>query len=383
METNKAYLGKGDRLMEWKLTTDKDWNNLERQFSWVEDMRNVSQDAIHHAEGNVAIHTQLVLAQLQQSHSYGQLDKQRQELLWAAALLHDVEKRSTTLIDEQGRISSPGHARKGAQTTREILFRDVETPFILREEIVSLVRFHGLPLWLLDKVDPMRHALVASMSVNMAELKLLAEADAKGRICRDQEKLLEALELFELYTREIGCWHSPRSFSTPNAQFTYFNNEDGYVDYIPFDTFRSKVIMLSGLPGMGKDHYIAKNNRDMPVISLDDIRRKHRIDPTDRKRNGWVVQQAKEQAKIYLRKGHDFIWNATNITALMRKQLIDLFVSYQAYVELVYIEKPYRQWRMQNRDRDYPLPDLVLDKMLHNLEVPQLMEAHDVHYIVG
>lgn len=368
--------------MEWKLTVDKDWLKLEKQFSWVADMRNVPQDPVHHAEGNVAIHTQLVLEQLQQSSDYRELNRQRQELLWAAALLHDVEKRSTSSVDGKGRVSSPGHARKGAQTAREILFRDVETPFALREEIVGLVRYHGLPLWLMDKVDPMRSALEASLRVNMPELKLLAEADAKGRICRDQTALLDVLELFELYTREIGCWYSPRSFATLNAQFTYFNQADGYVDYVPFDRFRSKVTMLAGLPGMGKDHYVTNHNEDIPVISLDDIRRRYRIDPTDRKRNGWVVQQAKEQAKIYLRRGQDFIWNATNITTLMRQQLIDLFISYQAYVKLVYIEKPYSQWRLQNRNRAYPLPDVVLDKMLHNLDVPQLTEAHEVLYLV-
>ncbi|WP_104380934.1 AAA family ATPase [Sphingobacterium sp. HMA12] len=368
--------------MEWKLTADKDWVKLEKQFSWVADMRNVQQDPFHHAEGNVAVHTQLVLEQLQQSSDYRGLNRQRQELLWAAALLHDVEKRSTTSVDGEGRVSSPGHARKGAKTAREILFRDVETPFALREEIVGLVRYHGLPLWIMDKVDPMRSALEASLQVNMPELKLLAEADAKGRICQDQAALLDVLELFELYTREIGCWYSPRFFATLNAQFTYFNKADGYVDYVPFDRFKSKVTLLAGLPGMGKDHYVTNHNEDIPVISLDDIRRRYRIDPTDRKRNGWVVQQAKEQAKIYLRKGQDFIWNATNITTLMRQQLIDLFVSYQAYVKLVYIEKPNSQWRLQNRNRAYPLPEVVLDKMLHNLDVPQLTEAHEVLYLV-
>ncbi|ULT26265.1 hypothetical protein KUH03_04940 [Sphingobacterium sp. E70] len=88
----RNLFGKGKKLMEWKLTTDKDWLKLEKQFSWVEAMRNVPQDPIHHAEGNVAIHTQLVLEQLQQSNIYRRLGRQRQELLWAAALLHDVEK---------------------------------------------------------------------------------------------------------------------------------------------------------------------------------------------------------------------------------------------------------------------------------------------------
>ena len=35
---------------------------------------------------------------------------------------------------------------------------------------------------------------------------------------------------------------------------------------------------------------------------------------------------AKEEARTYLRKGQDFVWNATNITRQMRAQLIDLDV---------------------------------------------------------
>ncbi|MGJ1438470.1 AAA family ATPase [Sphingobacterium multivorum] len=383
MAKNKNDLGKEGFLMEWTIAVNKNWSALEEQFSWVRDMEQVQQDPLHHAEGNVAIHTQMVLQQLEALPGYRNLDYQKQELLWASALLHDVEKRSTTIVDADGRISSPNHAKRGAQTAREILFRDVETPFALREEIVALVRYHGLPLWLMEKVDPMKSALEASLSVNMGQLKLLAEADAKGRYCADLDALLYALDMFELYSKEIRCWDATRSFLSENARFTYFNGNNSYVDYVPFDTFKSAVTVLSGLPGMGKDYQILAMNTDLPVISLDDIRRKYRIDPTDKKRNGWVVQEAKEQAKKYLRCGQDFIWNATNITSQMRKQLIDLFVSYQAYVKLLYVEKPYKIWRAQNSDREYPLPEVVLDKMFHNLEVPQLTEAHEVHYITA
>ncbi|WP_235049505.1 AAA family ATPase [Sphingobacterium paucimobilis] len=382
MEKNAADLGKGGVVMIWKLTESKEWEILEKKFSWVDDMKSVPQDPFHHAEGNVAIHTQMVIAELLELAEFGALGEQEQEILWASALLHDVEKRSTTLIDAAGRVSSPSHARKGAQTIRKILFRDVDTPFHVREKIVSLVRYHGLPLWLMDKPDPMKSALEASLQLDLSHLKILAKADAKGRICQDMDALMYALEMFELYTKEIGCWQSAPSFKTPNARFTYFNALDSYVDYVPFDRFKSEVIVLSGLPGMGKDYYISKLDKDLPVISLDDIRRQYRIDPTDKRRNGWVVQEAKEMAKKYLRAGQGFIWNATNITALMRKQLIDLFVDYQAYVKLFYIEKPYHIWRMQNKNRAHPLPDMVLDKMLHNLEVPQLTEAHEVCYVV-
>lgn len=54
--------------------------------------------------------------------------------------------------------------------------------------------------------------------------------------------------------------------------------------------------MLVGLPGMGKDYYIESRCADMPVVSLDAIRRKHKFSPTDKAANGWVAQTAKEQA---------------------------------------------------------------------------------------
>lgn len=364
--------------MIWKLTDNKDWTSLENQFSWVSDMQYVDQHKLHHAEGNVAIHTQMVIDNLVNLSGYQNLSEQDKEVLWAVALMHDIEKRSTSEDEGDGMIHAPGHARRGEQTVREILFRDIETPFAIREQIASLVRLHGLPLWLMEKENPQKKIIESSLRLNTKHLKMIAEADARGRICEDLDSLLYSLELFELYSKEQNCWGVEREFETLNAQYTYFSKEDSFVDYVPFDDFKSKVTLLSGLPGMGKDYHIQSLNKDVPIISLDDIRRKNKISPTDKKRNGWVVQEAKEQARTYLRVGQDFIWNATNITALMRKQLVDLFVDYGAFVSIHYLEKPYKIWRQQNRNREYPLAEGVLDKMLLNLEIPQRTEAHEV-----
>ncbi|NDV93905.1 poly(A) polymerase [Dysgonomonas sp. 521] len=366
----------------WKLTQDKDWNALEKQFGWVNDMKDVPQHRTHHGEGNVAIHTQMVLDELAKSPQYNALTEQEQEILWTSALLHDVEKRSTSQDEGYGKVSANGHARRGEYTARTILFRDIPTPFHIREKITSFVRYHGLPLWLLEKVEPAKKIHEVSLRISTSQLKTLAQADAKGRICEDLPQLLESLELFEMFCKDEGCWGTPLEFETPNARFQYFNSIDGYIGYVPFDDFKSEVTMLSGLPGMGKDHYIQSLNKDIPVISLDAIRRKHKLSPTDRSATGWVVQTAKEQAREYLRKGQDFIWNATNITRLMRQQLVDLFTLYDAKVNIVYLEKPYEKWRSQNRNREFPLPENVLDKMMQKLEIPQLVEAHDVKYIV-
>ena len=82
-----------------------------------------------------------------------------------------------------------------------------------------------------------------------------------------------------------------------------------------------------------------------------------------------------------MRKGQSFVWNATNISQQMRSQLIDLFITYGAKVKIVYIEKPYEVWRKQNREREFMVPEPVLDAMLGRLEIPQLTEAHEVVYL--
>ncbi len=64
----------------------------------------------------------------------------------------------------------------------------------------------------------------------------------------------------------------------------------------------------------------------------------------------------------------------------MRTQWIDLFVSYKARVNLIYIEVPYKDWLKQNSNREHPVPMNVVERMLAKLEVPTLDEAHHVKY---
>ncbi|WP_140918563.1 AAA family ATPase [Limnobaculum xujianqingii] len=368
--------------MSWMLSRDKSWQFLQQNFLWVADMSGVMQDPIHHAEGDVSVHTQCVLEALRSLPEYQQLPTLQQEILWSAALLHDVEKRSTTRIDYDGRIVSPGHARKGELTARQILFKDLAAPFAIREMIAALVRYHGLPLWVMEKQDPQKSLLSASLRVDNQLLTLLAKADVLGRECTDAKELLNRIELFELYCHEQQCWRQGREFPSAEAKYRYFSTDNAPLDYQPYDDYQSQVTLLSGLPGMGKDSYIQQHCFGLPVISLDDIRRQHRIAPDDKMANGWVVQQAKQLAREKLRRGEDFVWNATNITHQMRQQLINLLVSYKARVRVIYIEVPYVKWKQQNSARIYAVPDAVMDRMLAKLELPAPEEAHEVIYYI-
>jgi predicted kinase len=366
----------------WTLTTNKDWDHLRNQFDWVGDMDHVPQDPVHHAEGNVAIHTRMVLEALQQLEGFKNLPVQQQEILWAAALLHDVEKRSTTVHEADESITSNGHSKKGAMTSRFILYAQQRAPYTIREQIVQLVRFHGQPIWAIEKRDPARTVIETSLMVSTQLLSLLARADALGRKCNDQADLLYRIDLFEALCQEHDCWGKPKAFKTPNAQFQYFNYQRNGADFVPFDDFGATVIMLCGLPGAGKDTYVQKHYHDWPVINLDQIRRENKIAPTDKSGNGTVIQLAKEQAREYLRKKRHFVWNATNITRQMRAQLVELFVTYKAYIKMVYVEVPYSKLHVQNKSRETAIPYQAVDKLVAKLEVPAPWEAHEVVYYI-
>jgi predicted kinase len=364
----------------WSISKNKNWEALSPSFDWVAEMSGVPQDAVHHAEGDVAVHTQMVLDELCKLPEYLALDEQTREVMCAAALLHDVEKRSTTIIGEDGRISSPGHAKKGALTARGILYREIPTDFLLREQIVKLVRYHGLPIWLFEKPIPTKAAVTASLEVNTELLTLLARADMLGRICADREDMLYRIDCFAEMCRELNCFGRAREFKTNTARFNYFYKEDSYLDYVPFEEPEFTVILMSALPGAGKDYFIQKNYADLPVISLDALREEMDVEHGDSTGSGHVIQAAKENARGYLRKKQSFVWNATNITKQMRSQLIDLFVTYRAKVRIEYLEVPYKMLLQQNKNRESAIPVVALERMIDKLEVPVLGEAHEVNF---
>lgn len=362
-----------------------DWEVLTQKFECLSDMKGVEQDALWHSEGDVYTHTKMVVEALVALEEFKALPEQKQHILFTSALFHDIEKRSTTkreLRDGIERVVSPRHAQKGENTVRSMLYREIETPFKVREEIVKLIRHHGVPLFILESNKPQRKAIQISLILDTSLLYLLAKADVLGRECIDKENILENIELFKELCLEYECFGKPRKFVNDYARFIYLNKEESLPDYEPYDDFKFTVYLMSAIPASGKDTYI-KEHLDVPILSLDNIRRKHKIKPTDKKGTGRVVQMAKEQAKIYMREKQSFVFNATNISKDMRAKWISLFLDYKAKVEIIYIEVPYKQLKKQNANRDYPIPLNVIDKLFDKIEIPCFDEGHGIKISVG
>jgi predicted kinase len=138
--------------------------------------------------------------------------------------------------------------------------------------------------------------------------------------------------------------------------------------------------MLSGLPGSGKDTWLASQRRELPVISLDDIRTALDVDATENQ--GEVIQLARESCRDHLSARRDFAFNATNTMRLTRTRWIDLFADYGARIELVYVEPALPIIFQQNERRARPVPRQVIEGLIEKLEPPTVTEAH-VFSLVG
>ena len=359
--------------------TDIDWAGL-KQLGWIQAMDGCAQDPEYHAEGDVLQHTQLVCEALSRLDSWKNLDHDSRSVLFAAALLHDVAKPATTKIGDSGRITSLKHTRVGASMTRDLLLRAPEFCFPAleyREQIVNLVRHSGLPIWFIEKEDPVKTIVKASMSVRLDWLGILAEADLRGRQCDEQAELLKGAEMFREFCLENGCYDAPRSFPSEHSRFHYFHSERGDLAREVFDDTGSTVTILSGLPGAGKDSWIKSNAPALPVVSLDSIRISLGVDPEDSQ--AVVIARARQQALEYLRARQDFAWNATNVSRTMRSNLIAWMQPYNPRIKIVYLEAPnFETLKLRNRQRRRPVPEPVLMRLLRRLEVPNLSECHEL-----
>jgi predicted kinase len=137
-----------------------------------------------------------------------------------------------------------------------------------------------------------------------------------------------------------------------------------------------EVTVMSGLPGAGKDHWIARHRTDRPVVSLDALRAELRVDPADNQAP--VVAMARERAREHLRTGRAFVWNATNVSRDLRRRVVDLAADYRARVEIVGVEAPPPVVAARNAARASPVPRTVLDRLVARWEPPDPTEAHHV-----
>ena len=357
---------------------DSCWRAIQDQ-EWVQKLKDTPQDPIYHAEGDVHIHTKMVLDELCKNPQWQRAPQQQKDTLWLAALLHDVSKPYTTLYKDGGRIGHPGHSRKGAIHARALLY-EMGFDMGLREEVCGMIKYHQLPFWLIQDDKSEEKLIRLSWQTRADLVATLAKADIDGRICPDVEAIHENIEMFLLMADELGIRQQAKSFVDAHTRFGFFQGRCGSVHDRIFDDTWGEVVIMCGLPGSGKDTWIEKF-LDIPMISLDNLRRAQKVMHNDRKAQDRIRHQAVDQAKVFLRKKQPFVWNATNLYQKRRLPLIDMAVRYGARVRLVFIETSFAKIFAQNQDRPYPIPTAALQNLINKVELPNSLEAHQVDYV--
>ncbi len=120
---------------------------LEVVLPEVAAMRGVTQPPLFHPEGDVFVHTCLMLDAAAVPEGEDPAGEVLTDLL-LGVLLHDVAKPATRTVDQDGRIRFNGHDTEGAETTRRVLER-LRFPRRTLDRVAALVashmRFPNLP----------------------------------------------------------------------------------------------------------------------------------------------------------------------------------------------------------------------------------------------
>ncbi len=385
-ENGKALLSFLPRPPGWEIP----WNRIEASsFSpLIAKMKETPQNPAWHGEGDVWTHTQMVCEELIRDKGFAALPEKGQQIVFTAALFHDIGKVLCTRW-EDGRWTSPGHALAGSRYARELLWKEygicgTKEQQDFRESICSLIRYHSVPMHIADQEDPERRLfqiaaqgeLASSFSLKL--LLMLAKSDGKGRICDSMQASLDDIELCSSLAEDFHILDRPGQFRSSAVERAYFDGKQVWRQQDLYDETWGEVILMSGLPGTGKDTWIQRHCPSLPVVSLDEIRKELKISPQSPQ--GRVAQEARERARAFLRKQQPFVWNATDITSTIRKKQVALFEQYHAAVRIVFLETSWDEEIRRNQKREIPVPERAILQMLQKLEPPERQEAREVEW---
>lgn len=143
-------------------------------LSMIKELKEVKQNPKFHPEGNVFIHTMMVVDE-GAKHRNKSLNKRA--FMWAL-LLHDIGKKPTTKV-RNGKLTSYDHDKVGQNMAKEFLkYFNEDDNFV--KEVTSLVRWHMQSLFV-NKGSKFQNIEGMLKDVDVNEISLVTLADRLGR----------------------------------------------------------------------------------------------------------------------------------------------------------------------------------------------------------
>lgn len=165
-------------------------------FSMIKELEEVDQNPKFHPEGNVFIHTMMVI---DEGAKVRESSLNKRAFMWAL-LLHDIGKKPTTKI-RKGKLTSYNHDIVGADMVRKFLtYFDEEENFI--EEVTALVRWHMQSLFVTKNL---KYQNVDGMleEVNINDIVLVSLSDRLGRGNLKYNEIRETKEQINIFKNKL------------------------------------------------------------------------------------------------------------------------------------------------------------------------------------
>lgn len=372
----------------------------------LREFADTPQDPGWHAEGDVRVHTGMVLDALYADLATSPLPPDERLALVLATLLHDIAKPMTTRsaeVNGRTRIVARGHEARGRSWLAPRLL-PLGLPFSAIESIIGLVGSHHEPKGMLKRAAAPGEWHAMARRADPELLARLELADMRGRTCDDWHANVEAIELFGLQAEEFGVrgwatrWREELGGTLgrmpPVARDRAFGEAlrgveagrwvtpDGAAWLAHAAAARiSDFVLLVGPSGAGKSTFVERHLPGFDIVSMDALRKARTGRQSDQTQNGQVRQAAREALKVSLRAGRNVVWDATSLRSELRAPLLQLGFDYGALVTIVTLLEAPEAYHRRNRRRATAVPDSVVEDQLEALELPTVQEAHRTLFV--
>jgi len=174
----------------------------------MEPLYDTPQDAEWHPEGDVWIHTLMVIDKARELN--GDCDRPRLAAIMLGAVCHDLGKPGTT-AEIDGRIKSPNHEAMGVEPATRILDRlniNSIDGFDVRKQVLGLVAEHLRPMAFYKSRDTVTDGAFRRLAqkVDLELLVRFARADCHGRAGAFD---CSGIEWFFDRAKSLGVEHKP------------------------------------------------------------------------------------------------------------------------------------------------------------------------------
>jgi tRNA nucleotidyltransferase (CCA-adding enzyme) len=181
---------------------------IRQVFPEMEPLYDCPQDADWHPEGNVWIHTLMVIDMARELNS--DLDRPRLATVMLGAVCHDLGKPTTTAVID-GRIKSPNHEAMGVEPATKILDRlniNSIDGFDVRTQVLGLVAEHLRPMAFYKSRETITDGAFRRLAqkVDLELLVRFARADCAGRTGNFD---CSGIEWFFEHAKLLGVEHKP------------------------------------------------------------------------------------------------------------------------------------------------------------------------------